>query len=56
MGNVTGALLAGLLLGIVESLAGGLLGTAWRDGMGFVLMIGMLLLRPQGLFGKTVRV
>lgn len=56
MGNVTGALLAGLLLGLVESLAGGLLGTAWRDGMGFVLMIGMLLLRPQGLFGKTVRV
>jgi branched-chain amino acid transport system permease protein len=56
MGNVSGAMLAGVLLGVVESLAGGLLGTAWRDGMGFVLMIAMLLLRPQGLFGKTVRV
>lgn len=56
MGNLSGAMLAGLLLGVAESMAGGVLGAAYRDGIGFVLMIGMLLLRPQGLFGKSVRV
>lgn len=56
MGNISGAMLAGLLLGVAESLAGGMLGAAYRDGIGFVLMIAMLLLRPQGLFGKSVRV
>lgn len=56
MGNIPGAMLAGLLLGVAESMAGGVLGAAYRDGIGFVLMILMLLLRPQGLFGKSVRV
>ncbi|MDP9899735.1 branched-chain amino acid ABC transporter permease [Variovorax ginsengisoli] len=56
MGNISGAMLAGLLLGVAESMAGGVLGAAYRDGIGFVLMILMLLLRPQGLFGKSVRV
>lgn len=56
MGNVAGAMVAGLLLGIAESFAGGLLGSAFHDGIGFSLMILMLLLRPQGLFGKSVRV
>ncbi len=56
MGNIAGAVLAGLLLGVAESFAGGVLGAAYRDGIGFVLMIVMLLLRPQGLFGKSVRV
>ena len=56
MGNVAGAALAGLLLGVAESYAGGLLGAAFRDGLGFALMIAMLLWRPQGLFGKSFRV
>jgi branched-chain amino acid transport system permease protein len=56
MGNISGAVLAGLLLGVAESFAGGMLGAAWRDGIGFTLMILMLLLRPQGIFGKSVRV
>jgi branched-chain amino acid transport system permease protein len=56
MGNILGSVLAGLLLGVAESFAGGLLGGAFRDGIGFTLMIVMLLLRPQGLFGKSVRV
>lgn len=56
MGNIAGSVIAGLLLGLAESFAGGLINTAVRDGIGFSLMILMLLLRPQGLFGKTVRV
>ncbi len=56
MGNIAGAVAAGLMLGLAESFAGGLINTAVRDGIGFSLMILMLLLRPQGLFGKSVRV
>jgi branched-chain amino acid transport system permease protein len=56
MGNIGGAVVAGLLLGIAESFAGGLLGSGYQDGIGFVLMILILLLRPHGLFGKSVRV
>ncbi len=56
MGNVAGSVVAGLLLGVAESFAGGLVSTGLRDGIGFTLMIVMLLARPQGLFGKSVRV
>jgi branched-chain amino acid transport system permease protein len=56
MGNVAGTIIAGLMLGVAESFAGGLVNTAVRDGIGFTLMILMLLARPQGLFGKAVRV
>lgn len=56
MGNIAGSVIAGLLLGVAESFAGGLVNAAFRDGIGFSLMIAMLLLRPQGLFGKSVRV
>ncbi|OWT54767.1 branched-chain amino acid ABC transporter permease [Candidimonas nitroreducens] len=56
MGNISGAMLAGLLLGVAESFASGMLGATYRDGVGFALMIIMLLLRPQGIFGKSVRV
>ena len=56
MGNIAGSVIAGLLLGVAESYAGGLANAAVRDGIGFTLMIVMLLVRPQGLFGKTVRV
>jgi branched-chain amino acid transport system permease protein len=56
MGNIWGTALAGIALGVAESYAGGLGNAAIRDGIAFVLMITMLLARPQGLFGKTVRV
>jgi branched-chain amino acid transport system permease protein len=56
MGNIAGSIVAGLLLGIAESFAGGLVDASVRDGIGFALMILMLLVRPQGLFGKSVRV
>ncbi len=53
MGNVAGAAAAGLLLGIVESLTSAYLGNGLRDIVGFVIVIAVLLLRPQGLFGKS---
>jgi branched-chain amino acid transport system permease protein len=56
MGNLPGAAIAGLALGMAESFAGGLAGAAMRDGISFVAMIAILLLRPNGLFGRTVRI
>ncbi len=56
LGSVGGAAAAAIALGIMESFAGGLANTVVRDALGFVLMILVLLIRPQGLFGRGVRV
>jgi branched-chain amino acid transport system permease protein len=55
MGNVLGAALVGVTLGLVESLVGGYLTLTLRDAVGFLLMIAVLLLRPHGLFARRVR-
>lgn len=56
LGNVPGAVAGGLLLGIAESLSVGYLphGVGYRDGIGYAMIILVLLLRPQGLFGRRV--
>lgn len=56
MGSIEGAALAALMLGVLESFAGGLASTVIRDALAFVLMIVVLLVRPEGLFGRGVRV
>lgn len=55
MGNVRGTLLAGCLLGIVESLVSGLVGLQYRDSVAFVALLLMLMLRPHGLFSQKAR-
>ncbi|QCI69477.1 branched-chain amino acid ABC transporter permease [Phreatobacter stygius] len=54
MGNVAGAAAAGLLLGVAESFTSAYIANSMRDIIGFVLVIAVLLFRPQGLFGKAV--
>jgi len=54
MGNILGAAGAGLILGIAESMTSAYLGNSFRDIVGFVIVIAVLLLRPQGLFGRAV--
>jgi branched-chain amino acid transport system permease protein len=62
IGNVAGAMLGGLLLGLIESLAsgyigdltGGVLGSNYRDIFAFLVLIGVLVLRPGGLMGQQV--
>ena len=56
LGNVAGAAIAAVMLGVIESFSGGLLPLAMTDAVAFVAMIAVLLLRPQGLFGRGVRV
>ena len=51
LGNVTGAMIAGLLLGMVEILSAAYIGTTERDFVTFAILILILLYRPSGLFG-----
>ncbi|MBY0332344.1 MAG: branched-chain amino acid ABC transporter permease [Acetobacteraceae bacterium] len=50
--NARGVVIAGLLYGVTEKFIEGYLSTAARDAIGFTLMVLLLLLFPQGLFGK----
>ena len=53
--SLPGALVGGFVLGIVEKLAGGVLSTGWEQGVGFLILVLVLVLRPQGLLGRAVR-
>lgn len=52
-GSVPGALVAGLLIGVIESLSGYLIGAIYKDIVVYVLFLLFLWFRPQGLMGKT---
>ncbi len=56
IGNVPGAMWGGLILGVLESLAAGLIpsGSEWKDVIAFSILIVVLLFRPEGLFGRHV--
>ena len=51
LGSVPGAIAGGVLLGVVESLGAVYVSSTYKDGIGFVLLLAVLLYRPQGLFG-----
>ncbi len=53
IGNLRGALLGGLLLGVMENYGQVLFGTQWRDVVAFVLLIGVLMVRPTGILGES---
>lgn len=52
MGNLAGAILGGFTLGVVESLAAGLISSGYKDAIGFAFVILILTWRPHGLFGR----
>jgi branched-chain amino acid transport system permease protein len=54
IGNLRGAMLGGLLLGIVESFGAGFVGAHWRDVIAFAVLIAVLVLRPVGLLGQQL--
>lgn len=56
LGNITGATLGGFILAFVEELGAGYISSGYRDAMGFLLIILILLMRPTGLFAQKERI
>ncbi|MBL1077944.1 branched-chain amino acid ABC transporter permease [Nocardia sp. 2] len=54
IGNLRGALLGGLLLGMAEMYGQALFGEAWRDVVAFVLLVAVLMIRPTGILGESL--
>jgi len=52
LGSMPGAVVGGLILGVSESLAAGFVSSAYKDVIAFLVMIAVLLLRPEGLWGR----
>jgi len=52
LGNPMGALVAGLLIGVLESLGAGLVSSHYKDAIGLVVLLGVLFIRPSGLLGS----
>ena len=53
IGSIPGAMLGGILLGLLEALGTQFLGSSWKDVFAFSLLIIILILRPNGLLGRT---
>ena len=53
-GDVTGAIIGGLLLGVVESFAAAYISVPYKDAFAFLLLFVFLLFRPQGIFGEKI--
>ncbi|MBS3754585.1 MAG: branched-chain amino acid ABC transporter permease [Desulfobacterales bacterium] len=53
LGNSMGAVVAGLLLGIIEAGSGGYISSHYMDAIALVIMLGVLFVRPGGLFGSS---
>lgn len=51
IGNIRGALMGGLLLGVFENVAAGCFGVQWRDVVAFMILVLVLMFRPTGLMG-----
>ena len=54
IGNIPGAMLGGLILGVAETLVSGYISSTYRDAIAFVLLVVILLFKPAGLLGKAV--
>ncbi|MBI3091061.1 MAG: branched-chain amino acid ABC transporter permease [Candidatus Tectomicrobia bacterium] len=54
LGNITGAMVGGLILGIVEVLSVAYLASSYRDAFAFGVMVMILIFRPSGLFGAKL--
>lgn len=55
IGIIPGAMVGGLVLGVVETVVSGLGFSLWRDAAAFIILILILIFRPNGIFGKNTR-
>ena len=56
LGNITGAVLGGFILALAEELGAGYVSSGYRDAMGFLIIIAVLIVKPTGLFARSERV
>jgi branched-chain amino acid transport system permease protein len=56
LGNITGATIGAFILALVEELGAGYVSSGYRDAMGFLIIIVVLLIKPTGLFARAERV
>ena len=54
IGNIPGAMLGGILLGVAEAIGAAYISPAWKDAFAFLVLIVILILRPTGLLGERV--
>ena len=54
-GSIPGAVVGGVLIGVIESMAGFYLAQGWKDVAPYIVLLVVLLLKPEGLFGHHVR-
>jgi branched-chain amino acid transport system permease protein len=55
LNSLPGAIVGGLILGVAESLAGGFISIAFKNTLAFLIIILVLLIRPEGLFGTEFK-
>ena len=53
LGSGPGAIVAGLLIGILESLGAGYISSHYKDAIALIVLLAVLFIRPGGLFGST---
>lgn len=53
LGNITGAIFAGLLVAVAESMSAAVWTSSWANVVAFIIVVIVLLVRPQGLFGRA---
>ena len=56
LGNMTGATIGGFILALAEEMGAGYVSSGYRDAMGFLIIILVLLIKPTGLFARSERV
>jgi branched-chain amino acid transport system permease protein len=54
IGNIPGAMIGGLILGVIEALATGFVSDAWKNAIAFFVLVVILIFRPTGLLGERV--
>jgi len=53
MSSGLSTVIGGLILGVLESLGAGLISSGYKDAIAFIILLLILFIRPQGLFGKS---
>ncbi|MFO7886108.1 MAG: branched-chain amino acid ABC transporter permease [Desulfobacteraceae bacterium] len=54
IGNIPGAMVGGILLGVFKAIIAGYISSTWADAFTFILLIGILVVRPTGIMGERV--